>query len=284
MFLLSQFMIFDCIIYSNNYEDLILEIRLNTLDKFVDKFIIVEATLDHSGRRKKLNFNINKFKKFKHKIRYIVVKDMPKNTKSFYYNGRKWHKNFVREEFQRNQIMRGLYDIKDEDIIIISDCDEIPNLNQLKKVKIKKYAVFNQKFYKYKLNLLSVKQTPWQGSRVIIAKYLKKKITPQWLRQQYTKKIKFWQIHRYFTNPMIIENGGWHFSFAFSPKYIKTKMESFAHGELKTKKTKDVNFLKEQIKNKRDIINGELLKKVKLDFSFPKFILKNKKKYSKLIL
>ena len=139
-------MIFDCITYSNNNEDLILEIRLNTLDKYVDKFVIVEATLDHAGNKKRLNFNINKFKKFEKKIRYIRVNDMPEKTEPFYYNRRYWHKNIVRDEYQRNQIMRGLYDVKDEDLVIISDCDEIPNLKELTNRNIKKFAVFNQKF------------------------------------------------------------------------------------------------------------------------------------------
>ena len=277
-------MIFDCITYSNTYEDLILEIRFNTLDKYIHKFIIVEATIDHSGKEKKLSFNINKFLKFKKKIRYIVVKDMPKDTKPFYYNGRFWHENIVRDEFQRNQIMRGLNDIKEDDLVIISDCDEIPNLERIEKIKIKRYAVFNQKYYKYKLNLLSPDQTPWQGSRIIKAKYLSKKITPQWLRYQYTRRIKFWQIHRYFTNPVVIDNGGWHFSFAFPPDKIKLKMDSYAHGELKTKKFTDVNYIKKRIKNKTDIFSNNKLKKVKLDRTFPDYILKNKEKFKKIII
>lgn len=277
-------MIFDCITYSNTYEDLILEIRFNTLDKYIHKFIIVEATTDHSGKEKKLSFNINKFLKFKKKIRYIVVKDMPKDTKPFYYNGRFWHENIVRDEYQRNQIMRGLNDIKEDDLVIISDCDEIPNLERLEKIKIKRYAVFNQKYYKYKLNLLSPDQTPWQGSRIIKAKYLSKKMTPQWLRYQYTKRIKFWQIHRYFTNPLVIDNGGWHFSFVFPPDKIKLKMDSYAHGELKTKKFTDINYIKKRIKNKTDIFSNNKLKKVKLDKTFPDFILKNKEKFKKIII
>ena len=277
-------MIFDCITYSNNYQDLVLELRLNTLDKYVDKFVIVEATLDHAGNQKRLNFNINKFEKFKKKIRYIVVNDLPKNTKSFYYNKSYWHKNIVRDEYQRNQIMRGLYDIKENDLVIISDLDEIPNLERLSEVKIKKFAVFNQKFYKYKFNLLSAGQTPFQGSRVIKAKYLSKKVTPQWLRYQYTKRIKFWQFHRLITNPMVIENGGWHFSFALSPEGIKSKMESYAHGELITKKNTDINFIKERIEKRVDIFSNSKLTKVELDSTFPEYILKNIEKFRELIL
>ena len=95
-------MIFDCFTYFN--DDLITELRLNILNNYVDKFVIVEATTDHSGKKKDLNFNIKKFEQFEKKIRYIIVDDLPKNTKPFYYNKRMWHENMVREEYQRNQI------------------------------------------------------------------------------------------------------------------------------------------------------------------------------------
>ena len=180
--------------------------------------------------------------------------------------------------------MRGLKDIKDEDLIIISDCDEIPNLETLSNIEIKKFAVFNQKFFKFKLNLLSPGQTPYQGSRIIKAKYLKKKNTPQWLRYQYTKRIKFWQFYRYFTNPVVIENGGWHFSFALSPENIRSKMNSYAHGELVNEKLTDLNFIKQRIENKIDIFSDDKLIKLNIDSSFPKYLLKNKKKFEHLIL
>ena len=66
--------IFDCFIYFD--EDLLLELRLNTLSEFVDKFIIVEADITHTGNTKQLKFDINKFKKFKHKIDYRPIKDL----------------------------------------------------------------------------------------------------------------------------------------------------------------------------------------------------------------
>lgn len=274
-------MIFDCFTYFN--DDLITEIRLNTLDPFVDKFVIVEATTDHSGKRKNLNFNIDKFEKFRNKIRYIVIEDMPKNTKPFFFNRRTWHKNMVRDEYQRNQIMRGIEDANDDDLIIISDNDEIPNLTKLSEFNFKKYAVFSQKFYKYKFNLLSPLQTPYQGSRIIKKKFLKGNITPQWLRYKYTKRIKFWQIHRYFTNPTVIEDGGWHFSFIISPEKIREKMLAYGHGELNTEKFTNLNYIKERINNHKDIFSDTNLKKVEIDESFPRYIVENKTKFSNFL-
>ena len=274
-------MIYDCFTYFN--DDLITELRLNTLNKYVDKFVIVEATTDHSGKDKELNFKLNKFSNFKDKIRYIVVDDLPKNTKSFYHNRRMWHKNMVREEYQRNQILSGLNDAKDNDLIIISDNDEIPDLKNLKNIEIKKYAVFNQKFYRYKLNLLSEAQTPYQGSRIIKKKYLKGKITTQWLRYQYTKRIKPWQIHRYFTNPQVIEDGGWHFSFVISPEKISFKMKAYGHGELNTQKFTDINYIEQRISNHMDVFSDVKLKKVDIDDTFPDYVKKNIEKFKEFI-
>ena len=72
--------IIDCFMYFD--EDLILDIRLNTLSEIVDKFVVCEATRDHGGNKKNLNFKISKFQKFKDKINYIVVDDLPINVKS----------------------------------------------------------------------------------------------------------------------------------------------------------------------------------------------------------
>ena len=107
--------IFDCFLYSN--EDLILDIRLNTLDPYVEKFVIVEAAMDHQGNKKKLNFNIDNFPKFKDKISYLTIDNFPETYSS-------WQ----RENYQRNFLSKGIDDSSEEDYIMISDVDEIPNL------------------------------------------------------------------------------------------------------------------------------------------------------------
>lgn len=275
-------MIYDCFTYFN--DELITDLRLNTLDEYVDKFVIVEANLDHAGKPKKLNFDIKKFQKFKNKIRYIVVTDLPKETNSFYFNRRHWHKNMVRDEYQRNQIMRGINDAKDEDLIIISDNNEIPNLKNIYNIKFKRYAVFNQKFYKYKFNLLSPNQTPYQGSRVIIKKFLKGNITPQWLRYKYTKRIKFWQVHRYFTNPFVIEDGGWHFSFIQTPEKIRSKILAYGHGEFNNDKFTNLEYIKNRINSNKELFSDTDLEKVELDETFPKYLIHNKEKFKDFLI
>ena len=156
--------IYDCFQYFN--EDHIVDLRLNILSKLIDKFVIVESTVNHQGKSKKLHFDINKYKKFKDKINYIVVDDTPENLKKPHKGGES-----LVEQHQRNSIMRGLKDASDNDLIILSDVDEIPDLNKLNEFDSNKYAVFSQKMFMYKLNYLNLEENNWHGSKVCLKKF-----------------------------------------------------------------------------------------------------------------
>ena len=126
-------------------EDLLLELRLNSLDKFVKKFVITEATYTHNGSKKELRFDINKFKKFKDKIIYIVVDEQPSNILKILENDTKTQRGeklilngMARDYFQRESLSKGLEKIQDDDLILVSDLDEIPNLENLNFSKNKK--------------------------------------------------------------------------------------------------------------------------------------------------
>ena len=155
-------------------EDLLLDIRLNSLDNYVKKFVITEATYTHNGNKKKLNFDINKFKKFKDKIIYIVVDQQPNNILKFDVKDSKEKKGeklilngMARDYFQREKLGDGLTEAIDEDLILVSDLDEIPNLESFNLKEIKdKIIIFEQKIFYYKLNLLYNKFL-WQGTRAI---------------------------------------------------------------------------------------------------------------------
>ena len=274
-----NFKVYDCFMYNN--EDLILDIRLNTLDRYVDYFVIVESLYDFAGNKKKLQFDIKKFKKFKDKIIYIKVSKLPKKVESFYYKKIWYHQNFVRENFQRNQIMRGLKKANPNDLILISDIDEIPNLLKVDLNKINKCVVFYQRTFQLKFNL-EHKNANWQGTRALKYKYLK---SPQDVRNTIVRRIKFWQIHRYFLNPQYVnaKKGGWHFTSILSLKDVKKKFISGAHGELDFEKF-NPKVLKEKLKKKIDIFNGIKLTKTKIDKNFPEYLLKNKTKFKKYIL
>ena len=219
-------------------EDLVLDIRLNTLKDKVDKFIITEATKNHAGEDKKLNFKIENFSKFRDKIQYIVVDDLPVNVKP---PKKGWHENHARDQFQRNAIERGYKDFDDEDLIMISDIDEIPDPKKINEFNIKnKFACFLQKNYQSKINLLNITNKNWPGTKICQKKNLK---TPQWLRNLKTKKKPFWKIFK--KNIQLINDGGWHFSFLKDPDSIRKKIISYSHQEF----------------NKEEFINIELIKK-----------------------
>jgi beta-1,4-mannosyl-glycoprotein beta-1,4-N-acetylglucosaminyltransferase len=268
--------IFDCFSYLD--EDLLLELRLNILDEYVDYFVIVEGNKTWQNNSKKLRFDINKFDKFKKKIIYIPITDMPDGDNPW-----------VRENFQRNCISRGLVNANEDDLIIISDLDEIPNMEQIWKFNSNmRYAVFKQKHFYYKINLQSQKNPFWYGSKICVKKYLK---SPQWLRNLKFKKRPFWRIDKHRLNN-ILESGGWHFCNLKSAEELLYKYKNLCE-------TNDPHVFKEKIEEKylnlneieknitlgKDIIGREdNYKKIEIDKTFPKYILNNIKQYKNWIV
>ena len=219
-------------------EEMILDLRLNYLDPYVDRFIIVESSYTHSGEKRKLLFDINKFKNFKEKIIYIVLDEQPKDLSEveksdvFYQVNSKYILNALkRENLQRNAISRGLKDAEPDDIVIISDVDEIPNLEKLRFEEIKnKILLFKQKFYYYKFNL-KLEAFNWHGTKACKKRNL---ISPQWLRNIKDKKYSFWRFDTIFSkkkykNVEFIDNGGWHFSNMKNAQDIEKKMKTYLH-------------------------------------------------------
>ena len=268
--------IFDCFSYLD--EDLLLELRLNILDEYVDYFVIVEGNKTWQNNSKKLRFDINKFDKFKKKIIYIPITDMPDGDNPW-----------ARENFQRNCISKGLVNADEDDLIIISDLDEIPNMEQIGKFNPNmRYAVFKQKHFYYKINLQSQKNPFWYGSKICVKKYLK---SPQWLRNLKFKKRPFWRIDKHRLNN-ILDSGGWHFCNLKSAEELLYKYKNLCE-------TNDPHVFKEKIEEKylnlneiekkialgKDIIGREdNYEKIEIDNSFPKYILNNIKQYKNWIV
>ena len=219
-------------------EDLLLDIRLNSLDNFVKKFVITEATYTHNGDYKKLRFDINKFKKFKDKIIYIVVDNQPKNILELSEDDTKEKKGeklilngMARDYYQRESLIKGIIEANEEDLILISDLDEIPNLNSLEFSNIKNNIIlFEQKMFYYKLNLLYQDYT-WFGSKATRRKNF---LSPQWLRNIKSKKYPSWRLDTIFSkkkysNLYFVKNGGWHFTCLRTPEELEKKLLNFAH-------------------------------------------------------
>ena len=219
--------IYDCFSYWD--EDLLLNLRLNILNDFVDYFVVVEGNKTWQNNKKNLRFDVGKFQKFKHKIIYIPVTDLPDGDDPY-----------SRENFQRNAINRGLSSSKDNDLIIISDLDEIPNPKKIIDFDTNnRFAVFEQMHFYYKFNLLSQNNKFWYGSRICQKKYLK---SPQWLRELKFKKRPFWRIDKYRLNN-IITDGGWHFCNLKNPEQLLYKYQNLCE-------TNDPYHFKEKINQK----------------------------------
>lgn len=271
--------IIDCITYFD--EDTILDLRLNELNNYVDKFVIIELNVNHRGQKKKQNFKIDKYKKFKPKINYLFYDKVPQNVIS----NLKFNK-FSIENFQRNLIAELIKNFSENDLVMISDCDEIPNMKNFEYSKNKAFFIFINKMYYYKFNLQLYKkkiiQYPldWSGTRACLNKNI---LYPQIVRE--IPSVGRYNLFRMLqSSNKIIYNGGWHFSFVRSPEFIKKKIQSYGHSEYNTDEINNLDNIKRSIKNHTDIFNRDiLLIPKKIDNSFPKYIVENQKKLFEFI-
>tara|TARA_B100001093_G_C26594682_1_gene913137 strand:- start:1 stop:810 length:810 start_codon:yes stop_codon:yes gene_type:complete len=264
--------IFDCITFFD--ENFLTNLRIEILNEVVDYFVICESKYDHKGLKKKINFRLTN-SKFKNKIRHIIINEQFPNFKNGWEN----------EKYQREKIFDGIFDANKEDYIIFSDSDEIPNPKKLKNLDLKKkFGIFFQKFYVYKLNIYNKHETPWEGTRICKKKdlknftYLRKKI----LQKNISKSSLKFYIEK---NIQVIKNGGWHFNNLYSPKQISKKIRTFQHTEFNKKTFTNIKTISQKIKNLEDLYNrSHKYKKVKIDKSYPEFLQKNKHKMIKYIL
>uniref|UniRef100_A0A6C0CV70 Uncharacterized protein n=1 Tax=viral metagenome TaxID=1070528 RepID=A0A6C0CV70_9ZZZZ len=239
--------IIDCFIFYNELD--LLNYRLHILNEVVDYFVLVESTHTHSGKEKELIYQNNKeiFQSFHHKIIHVIVDDFPYKYPNINYdnksdNSDSWHN----ERFQRNCIVRGIeqLSLSDDDVIIISDLDEIPDPSMLNKIKKNEISItlnaLNMDFYYYNLN--SKKEMMWNFSKILLYKYfnelIQKKITCSDIR-----------LNHIYVNPIdyIINNGGWHLSYFGDAHFIKNKLENFAHQEFNNNEYTNIEKIEKRV-------------------------------------
>ena len=289
--------IYDCFMFSD--EKMILDIRLNVLNDFIDHFIIVESKYKHNGDVKNKFFDINLHSKFKNKITYIYLDKEPEGLLSTGIKNDEKKKNeiilhntYLRENHQRNTINEGLIKASDEDLVIISDIDEIPNLKNVNFKKKDKIFIFKQKMFYYKLNLF-YKELVWTGTRACKKNKLK---SPQWLRNVKNKKYPFWRFDTLFsnnkyTNINFVEDGGWHFTNMKNPEEIFVKLNSFLHNVDFKLSGLTLNDIKKMVDEKKILYDHfadqrkinrwdsqVILKPLKISF-LPEYISLNKEKF-----
>ena len=291
--------IFDCFMYFD--EEVVLDVRLNTLDKYVDYFVIVESSFTHKGDNKNLMFNHNKFEKFKNKIIYLVYDKQPKGIEVVNENdsedekSRKYILNAaLRENGQRNFIQNGLNKAEDNDIILISDVDEIPNLSEVNFNNIsEKIIMFHQDMFYYKFDL-KIPNLLWTGTKGCRKKYL---LSPQWLRNVKDRKYFPFRIdilfsEKKYSSIKFISNGGWHFSNIKTAEEIEYKLKSYLHHREFDEQSLSVEEIQNIIENKKAIYDlnvdkrvnkiGDGSKLVKIKFEkLPIYIQQNKHNYMK---
>ena len=291
--------IFDCFMYFD--EEVVLDVRLNTLDKYVDYFVIVESSFTHKGDNRNLMFNHNKFEKFKNKIIYLVYDKQPKGIEAVNENdsenekSRKYILNAaLRENGQRNFIQNGLNKAENNDIILISDVDEIPNLSEVNFNNIsEKIIMFHQDMFYYKFDL-KIPNLLWTGTRGCRKKYL---LSPQWLRNVKDRKYFPFRIdilfsEKKYSSIKFISNGGWHFSYIKTAEEIEHKLKSYLHHREFDEQSLSVEEIQNIIENKKAIYDlkvdkrvnkiGDGSKLVKIKFEkLPIYIQQNKHNYMK---
>jgi len=291
--------IFDCFMYFD--EEVVLDVRLNTLDKYVDYFVIVESSFTHKGDNKNLMFNHNKFEKFKNKIIYLVYDKQPKGIEVVNENDSEGEKSrkyilnaILRENGQRNFIQNGLNKAEDNDIILISDVDEIPNLSEVNFNNIsEKIIMFHQDMFYYKFDL-KIPNLLWTGTKGCRKKYL---LSPQWLRNVKDRKYFPFRIdilfsEKKYSSIKFISNGGWHFSNIKTAEEIEYKLKSYLHHREFDEQSLSVEEIQNIIENKKAIYDlkvdkrvnkiGDGSKLVKIKFEkLPIYIQQNKHNYMK---
>ena len=270
--------IYDCTTFYN--ANLLFELRFNVLKDHVDHFVVCEANRDHTGNFKNFNFNPHIPLKYKDKITYIKVDDLPSITL-------KGKKDYKLLSIQMENLHQGIKDANSDDLIIFSDEDEIVNpdvINEFKKEDYK-FGIFLQNMYYYKFNIMSVDEGNgnWPGTRICKKKNLKSFFKFRLLKIK-NLNYPFWRIDKE-KNIQLIKKGGWHFTYLMNPEQISQKIMSMAHTEFNKAEFKnEVNIIK-NIENLKDPFGRNIkLKKVNIDNTFPNHLRENNEIYKNWIL
>lgn len=266
--------IYDCFTFFNELD--LLEIRLSILDKVVDHFVIIESNYSHSGKQKKYNFLESKqrYEKWENKIIYYPIKQsidgLAFEEKISAYNptSTAW----ILENDQRDAIKNINYLLENDDIILVSDLDEIPNPKVIKNLKLENEPFsLEMLLHYYFLNCQNIGDSRWWSGTVITNGKLFKQTTPQTLRNNRDNYKK-------------IKNAGWHFSYLGGVEKIKHKIQSFAHQEYNKEEFLNDEELLNFVINGKDIFNrqGEIFLFVTPHF-YPKKLQQIIKKYPHLL-
>ena len=290
--------IIDCVTYFD--EPMLFEVRKNILNKYVDIFLVIEARHTHSGKKKKLNFNIDNYPDIKNKIIYLVIDNEPRDLiiEEKLSSSQKRINSIKRINQSYDKALDFLRICSPDDIFILSDIDEIPNLERLNIKEIdSKIILFKQKMFYYKFNLY-YDLIPWFGSKACKIKNL---ISPSFLRHAKSKRYPSWRIDTWFSKVKhhsvhVIDDGGWHFTNIKPPEKLFEKYLNFGHHnefedneigiedirKMILEKRVGYNHLADQKNPNKISLNSYKLKKISID-QLPIEISSHKEKYKEFI-
>ena len=268
-------MVYDCFIFYNELD--LLEIRLNELNNVVDKFVLVEASRTFQNNTKPFFFEDNKerFAKFLDKIIHIKITKYP-----FFIPIINPFSPWKLEFFQRDSILKGLVNCNLDDVVLISDVDEIPNSIVLKqsldkgiskiyglKMDMFMYFLNNKLIYDEGSNMTKeeAKDGIWHCTALLPYKLLKKR--PHKLRKIIMRTKRRGELYE------IIANAGWHFTYIGGVKNIVKKIEAFSHSEFNLNEFKDEKNILKLINDGKDLFGRDMeFEIVDEDYKFPKYL------------
>jgi beta-1,4-mannosyl-glycoprotein beta-1,4-N-acetylglucosaminyltransferase len=269
--------VFDCITLFDGLD--LLEIRMNILDPHVDFFVIVEATTTHAGEPKPLYFAENqaRYARYLHKIRHVVVDDMP-NIESVK------HRHLLTSH-QRNQISRGLNDCQPDDIVYVSDFDEIPNpesmalVPELLAMGMERIR-FRQRMFYYFLN--GETSNPWWIFGSVATRY-------STLNDRFSNsadRLRPSEITPSDLNCIYLPEGGWHFSYLGGVDAIIRKIEAFEIAEMDRQEYKTREHILEALSQGKDVFGrpGFAIRYVPVDYRFPVYLRQHQERWRNLIM
>lgn len=240
----------------------LLEIRLVELYPVVDRFVIVEGDMTFRGRPKTANFidNVDRYRPFLDKIVYLTA--LLDNAPGL--RGSEKTDPWQREYFQRNYIVNGFSDLEPDDIVLISDVDEIPRRSAIENL------------------VVNDRQVTLAGRRFVYGVNMEEGITKA------IKAVKFGhfttaQQERMMPPTTVVSDAGWEFSSIGTPEQISYKLRNFSHAELDLDEYTSPDKIRERILSGRDLYDRHShVKRVEIDDTWPEAIKTNREKYRHL--
>lgn len=268
--------IYDCFTFYNELD--LLEIRLSELYEHVDYFVLVEANRTFQNNEKPFYYfeNKDRFRKWRDKIIHIRVMDMPDGDDPW-----------VRETHQRNKILRGIEKANPEDIIIISDCDELIRKESIIELRNSSQMAFalRMPLFNFKFNYMRVSPGEYDAWAMAARKSVLQNITPDQLRGS-RFSYSSWPYRSESAEIKIIEHAGWHFGYLGNKDFLIDKAKSFSHSEVNRPDFIDQIDIEASIRERKEWDRSQPARYelVSLDDYFPEFILANKERFNEFII